>query len=124
MQKAAEAAVAGSPQEMESRIRRSKDNEPLQASLIALDPGTGEVRAIVGGRNTSSVGLNRALQSKRQPGSTFKPFVYAAALENGFSPASVIGRLDQPVTAYKGAWPPEDEHSKASSMTMRTALRT
>ena len=136
MQKAAEAAVVSSLREIESRIRprararKAKDTdkdtevEPLQASLIALDPATGEVRAIVGGRDTASVGLNRALQSKRQPGSAFKPFVYAAAIEDGYSPASIIDRLNQPVDTYQGAWLPEDEHSTASSMTMRTALRT
>jgi penicillin-binding protein 1A len=136
MQKAAEIAVAGSLREIESRIRppsrpvrsgaasSAQQNDPLQASLIALDPATGEVRAIVGGRDTASVGLNRALQSKRQPGSAFKPFVYAAAIENGYSPASIIDRLNEPVDTYQGAWLPEDEHSTASSMTMRTALRT
>jgi membrane carboxypeptidase/penicillin-binding protein len=70
------------------------------------------------------VGLNRALQSKRQPGSAFKPFVYAAALEAGYSPASVISQLDQPIAMYKGPWLPEDEHSTGSSMTIRNALRT
>ena len=80
-----------------SRRSRPSRDEPLQASLIALDPATGEVRAIVGGRDTSSVGLNRALQSKRQPGSAFKPFVYAAAIESGYSPASLIDRLNQPI---------------------------
>ena len=124
MQKAAEAAVVSTLREIESRIPRTKDSEPLQASLIALDPATGEVRAIVGGRDTASVGLNRALQSKRQSGSAFKPFVYAAAIENGYSPATVIDRLNEPVETYKGAWLPEDEHSTAPSMTMRTALRT
>jgi penicillin-binding protein 1A len=132
MQKAAEEAVVRSLREIESRLhpRKAKDTdkdtevEPLQASLIALDPATGEVRAIVGGRDTASVGLNRALQSKRQPGSAFKPFVYAAAIEGGYSPASIIDRLNQPVDTYEGAWLPEDEHSTASSMTMRTALRT
>jgi 1A family penicillin-binding protein len=124
MQKAAEAAVVSSLREIESRIRTKKDDEPLQASLLALDPATGEVRAIVGGRDTASIGLNRALQSKRQPGSAFKPFVYAAAIENGYSPATVIDRLNEPVDTYQGAWLPEDEHSSASSMTMRTALRT
>ena len=121
MQKAAEAAVVSSLREIESRItasrqaaaRQAHDSEPLQASLIALDPATGEVRAIVGGRDTASVGLNRALQSKRQPGSAFKPFVYAAAIENGYSPATVIDRLNEPVDTYKGAWLPEDEHSTA-----------
>lgn len=96
----------------------------MQASLIALDPASGDVRAIVGGRDTASVGLNRALQSKRQPGSAFKPFVYAAAIESGFAPATVIDRLNQPIDTYQGAWLPEDEHSTAASMTMRTALRT
>jgi 1A family penicillin-binding protein len=136
MQKAAEAAVAGSLREIEARIssavrRRGArpatvkgSNEPLQASLLALDPMTGEVRAIVGGRDTASVGLNRAVQSKRQPGSAFKPFVYAAAIENGYSPASVIDRLNEPIDTYKGVWLPEDEHSMAESMTLRTALRT
>lgn len=122
MQKAAEAAVVSSLKEIESRIRQQ--SEPLQASLIALDPATGEVRAIVGGRDTASVGLNRALQSKRQSGSAFKPFVYAAAIENGYSPATVIDRLNEPVDTYQGAWLPEDEHSNAPSMTIRTALRT
>jgi 1A family penicillin-binding protein len=124
MQKAAEAAVVSSLREIEARIGRRKNGEPLQAALLALDPASGEVRAIVGGRDTASVGLNRALQSKRQPGSAFKPFVYAAAIENGYSPATVIDHLDQPVDTHQGAWLPEDEHSSASSMTMRTALRT
>jgi penicillin-binding protein 1A len=130
MQKAAEAAVLSSLTEIESRIARNKGHEALQssellqASLLALDPGTGEVRAVVGGRDTGSVGLNRALQSKRQPGSAFKPFVYAAAIENGYSPATLIEDLDRPIDTYEGAWLPDDEHSVASSMTMRTALRT
>jgi penicillin-binding protein 1A len=123
MQKAAEGAVTSSLHEIDSRIRRDRD-APLQAALIALDPATGEVRAIVGGRDITGIGLNRALQSKRQPGSAFKPFIYAAALESGYSPASIVDRLDEPVETYQGAWLPEDEHSTASSMTIRTALRT
>jgi membrane peptidoglycan carboxypeptidase len=118
MQKAAEAAVVSSLRDIESRmasastprsIRRPNANgvgDPLQASLLALDPATGEVRAIVGGRDTSSVGLNRALQSKRQPGSAFKPFVYAAAIENGYSPSTLIDRLNEPIETYQGAWLP------------------
>src|SRR5262249_28550678 len=53
-----------------------------------------------------------------------KPFVYAAALESGFSPASVIDHLDDPVIIGTASWAPEDEHSTGSSMTMRNALRT
>ena len=136
MQKAAEAAVVSSLRDIESRmasastprgIRGPRANgvgDPLQASLVAVDAATGEVRAIVGGRDTSSVGLNRALQSKRQPGSAFKPFVYAAAIESGYSPSTLIDRLNEPIETYQGAWLPEDEHSAADSMTIRTALRT
>jgi penicillin-binding protein 1B len=57
-----------------------------QAALVALDPHTGDVLAMVGGRNYAESQLNRATDAQRQPGSTFKPFVYAAALEDGFSP--------------------------------------
>ena len=57
-----------------------------EAALVALDPHTGNVLAMVGGRDYSSSQLNRATDALRQPGSTFKPFVYAAALEDGFSP--------------------------------------
>ena len=68
--------------------------------------------------------MNRALQTRRQPGSAFKPFVYAAALESGFSPASVIDQLDMPLDILKSAWLPDDDHSNSPSMTIRTALRT
>ena len=123
MQRAAEAAVAETLAEIEARIP-DRHGEPLEGALLAMDPANGEVRAVVGGRDISGVGLNRALQSRRQSGSAFKPFVYAAALESGYSPASLIDRLNQPVDSYEGAWLPEDEHSSAASMTMRAALRT
>jgi penicillin-binding protein 1A len=100
------------------------ETDLLQAALLALDPTTGHVRAMVGGRDFGASSFNRATQAKRQPGSAFKPFVYAAALEAGFTPATVIDRLDEPVATLQGAWTPEDEHSGAPSMTMRTALRT
>ena len=64
------------------------------------------------------------MQAKRQPGSAFKPFVFAAALEAGYTPASLIDRLDEPVMTLQGEWMPEDEHSDAGAMTLRTALRT
>jgi penicillin-binding protein 1A len=82
------------------------------------------VRALVGGRDFDESRFNRAVQAKRQPGSAFKPFVFAVALEEGYSPASLITDLNDPVLTAQGEWVPEDEHTTASAMTMRTALRT
>ncbi len=96
----------------------------LQGALVAMDPATGYVRAMVGGRNFGESPFNRAVQAKRQSGSAFKPFVYATALEAGYSPGSVITRLNDPIDTPQGGWLPEDEHSNASSMTLRTGLRT
>ena len=102
-----------------------KDTAPdyLQGALVALDPTDGSVRAMVGGRNFEESRFNRATQAKRQSGSAFKPFVYAAALEAGYSPASLITNLNNPILTEEGDWVPEDEHSSATQMTMRSALR-
>ncbi|HUF49705.1 MAG TPA: PBP1A family penicillin-binding protein [Longimicrobiales bacterium] len=75
---------------MANRERRATPESPyLQGMLIALDPATGEVRALVGGRDFNDSKFNRATQALRQPGSTFKPFVYYAALNSGV-PASTV----------------------------------
>jgi membrane carboxypeptidase/penicillin-binding protein len=99
-------------------------NDALQAALIALDPATGHVRAMVGGRRFDESHFNRAVQAHRQPGSAFKPFVYATALEAGFTPATMIENLDTPIHTLQGAWTPEDEHLDAPAISLRTALRT
>ena len=96
----------------------------LQAALVALEPDTGQVRAMVGGRDFDASHFNRAVQAHRQAGSSFKPFVYAAALEAGFTPATVLDHLDDPIATAQGAWTPEDEHSSAPTMSLRTGLRT
>jgi penicillin-binding protein 1A len=130
MQKLAEAQVQRGLEEIEKRqARRAKkgqpvDPTPLQAALVAMDPATGEVRAMVGGRAFNESRFNRAVQARRQPGSAFKPFVYAAAVERGYSPATLITNLHDPVLTIEGEWVPEDEHISSSAMTMRTALRT
>jgi penicillin-binding protein 1A len=129
MQKAAEAEIARGLAEIERRQTRSRRSrrpadQELQAALVAIDPQTGEVRAMVGGRNFERSRFNRATQSRRQPGSAFKPFVYAAALERGFTPATLITGLSEPVTTSRGAWLPDDEHLDGDAMTMRAALRT
>ena len=103
-----------------------KDGQPgyLQGALVAIDPTTGHVRAMVGGRDFNESRFNRAVQAKRQPGSAFKPFVFATALEAGHSPATLITNLNDPILTPQGDWVPEDEHSNATQMTLRTALRT
>jgi len=132
-QRAAEAAIAEGLKSIEARrtavaAKRKPDADepsaPLQAALIAMDPDTGYVRAMVGGRDFDESHFNRAVQAKRQPGSAFKPFVYAVALEAGYTPATVLANLNAPIATPQGGWTPEDEHSAADSMSLRTALRT
>ncbi len=133
MQIAADAAVAAGLESLDKRratiAKRRKtpapgDDSLLQAALIALDPDTGHVLAMTGGRDFEESHFNRAVQAKRQPGSAFKPFVYAAALEAGYTPATLIHDLNAPIPTLQGAWTPEDEHSASDSMSLRTALRT
>ncbi|WP_078593461.1 transglycosylase domain-containing protein [Evansella clarkii] len=67
-----------------------KDSGELQAAFIAMDPRTGEVKSLIGGKNYQDSSFNRALQAKRHPGSTIKPFLYYAALEHGMRPNSML----------------------------------
>lgn len=68
----------------------------LQGALVALDPGNGQIKAWVGGYDFSMSQFNRVVQAKRQPGSSFKPVLYAAALERGYSPSDIL--MDTPIT--------------------------
>jgi penicillin-binding protein 1A len=90
LQDVAEQTVAAGVQ----RIDRHGD-PPLEAALVAIDPRTGNILAMVGGSTYRRSTFNRATRSRRQPGSAFKPFVFAAALSNGFTPVSVLSNLDQ-----------------------------
>ena len=96
----------------------------LQGALVAIDPNTGNILAMVGGSDFSVTPFNRAVRSRRQPGSAFKPFVYAAALERGLSPVSTIEGIRQvAIQAPEGVWIPRDEReTEADSMTLREAL--
>ena len=96
----------------------------LQAALVAIDPSTGNILAMVGGADYASTPFNRAVRSRRQPGSAFKPFVYATALEQGLSPVSTISGLRQvAIRAPEGVWIPRDErNAEQESMTLRAAL--
>ncbi|MGZ2405227.1 penicillin-binding protein 1A [Rhizobium ruizarguesonis] len=80
----------------------------VQGGLVAMDPKTGRVLAMVGGFSYAQSEFNRATQAMRQPGSSFKPFVYAAAMDNGYTPASVI--MDAPIEIVSGGqvWRPEN----------------
>jgi len=87
LQDAAEAAV--------ERGLRATGKPSLQAALVAIDPATGNILAMVGGRDYQRSAFNRASRSRRQPGSAFKPFVFAAALDRGMSPVSVLSGLNE-----------------------------
>ena len=91
-----------------------KQYPKVNGGIVVLDPYTGDIKALVGGFNYKSSEFNRVTQAKRQPGSAFKPIVYAAALENGFSPNSII--LDAPFVESQGEglknWKPENYGKK------------
>jgi penicillin-binding protein 1A len=94
--------------------------------LIAMDPHTGRVHAVVGGFSFASSQFDRALQAKRQPGSAFKPLVYAAALDNGYKPTSIV--LDAPIEIDQGpgkeVWTPRnyDGESSFGPATLRVGI--
>jgi 1A family penicillin-binding protein len=116
LQDMAEAAVKGG-------LRRL-GIEGLQAALVAMDPETGDLLAMVGGSDFGTTSFNRAVRSRRQPGSAFKPFVYAVALEQGLSPVSRIeGLKDVSVAGSQGVWIPNDEQTgDQDELTLREAL--
>jgi penicillin-binding protein 1A len=103
---------------------RLKQVPAVNGALVAMDPDSGRVLAMVGGYSFSLSSFNRATQALRQPGSAFKPLVYATALENGFSPASVV--VDGPISLPGGngkAWTPENyEHEYLGPLQLRKGL--
>ncbi len=106
------------------------ERSPAQASLVAIEPATGAIRAMVGGRSYAESPYNRAVDSRRQPGSAFKPFVYATALDSYFSGARPIVTAatmlrDEPDTFQTnlGPWAPRNyENSYAGQVTVARAL--
>jgi 1A family penicillin-binding protein len=96
----------------------------LQGMVVVLDPKTGEVRALVGGRDFATSQFDRAFQARRQPGSAFKPIVYAAALEAGLATSSRLETSPVVVeTAGSPVWRPGDHVADTvESLTLRTAL--
>jgi len=96
----------------------------IEGALVALDPHTGRVHALVGGFSYGKSVFNRAVQAKRQPGSSFKPFVYAAALDSGYTPASLV--MDEEIEIEvpgQGIWRPKNYGGKFyGPSTLRTGL--
>ncbi|MCC5779689.1 penicillin-binding protein 1A [Nitratireductor sp. B36] len=95
----------------------------IEGALVAMDPHTGRVLAMVGGFSYADSQFNRATQAYRQPGSAFKPIVYAAALDNGYTPASVV--LDAPISIQVGneVWEPKNYGGKsAGPSTLRAGI--
>ncbi len=133
LQRAAAEAVRVGLREVDERIQRRRRRNPNlpdpQVALVALDPKTGAVRALIGGRNYGVSQLNRVL-ARRQPGSVFKPFVYAAALETALldghsllTPATLI--TDEPTTFWfdnRPYTPSNYKHEYHGQVTLREAL--
>ena len=95
----------------------------LEAALVAFDPKTGDLLAMVGGHNYHESPFNRATRSKRQPGSAFKPFLYATALEHGFTPVSVLSGLAAMPPIGREEWTPRNAHEESDdALTLRAAL--
>jgi 1A family penicillin-binding protein len=123
-QKAADRAVLrqAAAVSRETQYSGGRVTEPAQGALVAMDPRTGDIRALVGGRR-SKRGFNRAFRARRQPGSAFKPFVYAAALRAGMTPATLVD--DEPVEVTQGrtVWRPANyEGNYIGTITLTKAL--
>ncbi|MEJ0051647.1 MAG: penicillin-binding protein 1A [Methylovirgula sp.] len=112
--------IAGQPGQY--RLRQTPE---VGGAIVVMDPVTGRVLAMVGGFSFDQSEFNRATQAFRQPGSSFKPFVYAAAIDNGYTPSSI--ELDEPVSIDQGPglgiWTPENFEGKSSGPhTLRYAI--
>lgn len=119
---AAERAIAGGAAQVDAE--RWDMNGRTQGALVAIDPSTGAIIALVGGRRIERRGFNRALRAHRQPGSAFKPFVYATALMRGYTSATMVD--DEPIEIEMGrdnTWTPANfDNEYAGSITMQDAL--
>lgn len=125
---AVRAGVQGVEKSLAARRKASAPpRPPLEGALVALDPQSGEIRAMVGGLDYGKSQFNRAVQAKRQPGSAFKPFVFAAALARGFSPTTLLDdypiSYSVPQNGRLVEWSPENfDRQFRGPVTLRQAL--
>jgi penicillin-binding protein 1A len=127
LQDAAQDILTRHVKKLQRQIEAAKGKpmeSPLQGALIAMEPSTGNIKAMIGGMDFSASEFNRAVQSKRQTGSAFKPIVYTTAIDNGFRVSDTI--MDSPIV-YKNAdgtdWRPENFDNKfAGPMILLNAL--
>lgn len=110
---------------IDGKIEKVTAYKQLQGALVALDNSNGNIIAMVGGKDFKQSEFNRAVQALRQPGSAFKPFVFTAAIDNGYTPVDII--YDSPIILMGGdgrEWRPENiDHTFKGPMTLREALR-
>jgi penicillin-binding protein 1B len=130
MQRLAQEALAEGMAQVDKQLAARKRKGQAQAALVAVDPRTGEILALVGGRSYNASQYNRAVMAKRQPGSVFKPFVYLAAFETSvdegridLTPAAVV--VDEPTTFKDGEndyTPANYQNEYEGPVTLRRAL--
>lgn len=101
-----------------------KDSDYLQGLVVAMDPTTGDVRALVGGRDYKASQFDRAIDGKRQPGSSFKPIVYAAAIADSIPPNAIVGDTAIAIPLPNGTYyrPDNSDHEFLGAITLREAL--
>ncbi|HUP47166.1 MAG TPA: PBP1A family penicillin-binding protein [Thermoanaerobaculia bacterium] len=129
VQRSADRAMETGLADLEKRHKPLRNaSSPLQGVIVTIQPGTGYVKALVGGRSYTTTQFNRAIQARRQPGSLFKPFVYATAMDprrgaQAFTPATLLD--DSPISVQAGTavWRPQNYDNRFHGMvSVREAL--
>jgi penicillin-binding protein 1A len=121
----AQSAASSAVRRQAAVIQQESDSRGphVEGAMVALDPRTGDIRALVGGRSFERGSFNRALLAHRQPGSAFKPFVYATALAAGYTPSSEVDDAPVTVTVGKTVWTPRNDGGQyGGHVTFRRAL--